>query len=71
MQLALSEVEPWGDERADIRQAVSTGHIVLSQSSETTDEQRAELFDVLQFYLPVNKPQEVILTPAAAAAANE
>lgn len=71
MQLALSDVEPWGEDRADIRSAVSTGHVVLAHAEQSTEEQRTELFNALQFYLPVNQPPEVLLSPAAAAAALE
>lgn len=70
-QIARSIVEPWGDERADLRAAQNTTQIVVSNAWEKPDDDVIDaVFEGLRFYLKSNAPAEQILSPAQAAAAH-
>lgn len=61
-QVARSIVEPWGDERDDLRAAWNT--LKLMQFGEKpTDEELAGILDNLRFYLKSNVPPPVEETP--------
>lgn len=71
VQIARSLVEPWGEERADLRAARNTTQLLLAQAVEQLDdEEAAELCNTLRFYLKSNQQPETVLTPAQAAAAH-
>ena len=52
MQIALMQVEPWGEDRADYRAAMNTAMMVEAQA-ETHDEGRASgVIHQMRTYLP-------------------
>lgn len=67
---ALFVVEPWGEDRADLRAAVNTVRHLLENSSEASDEVIQDEIQNLAGYLKINKPPERILSPAEIAALN-
>lgn len=59
MQIALCQVEPWGDDRDDMRAAVNTSRIVASHASEPLDEsQLTKLIHDTRTYLKIHHPDE-------------
>lgn len=59
LQKALFAVEPWGEDRADLRAAVNTQQIVAAHGVALDEDDFAKL----RFYLKVNSPKQV-LSPA-------
>lgn len=55
----MFEVEPWGDDRSDLRSAVNTAWIRSAQGATTEIEE----MERLRFYLDANQPQKE-LSPA-------
>lgn len=69
VQQLLYQIEPFGEDRADLRSAVSTARMVATQAAEPLSDQQWEAeINNCRFYLEVNRPPEVVLTPAQAAA---
>ena len=62
MQVALSQVEPWGDDRADLREARNAAHVIAAQRLEPmSDEQFGDLLDALARYLKIHEtPEQVV-----------
>ena len=58
------QVEPWGDDRADLRAAVNTSAVV-SATAEVKDHD--ELMRALLGYIKVNSPAENALGPESLA----
>lgn len=65
--MAGEAVEPFGDERADLRAAWMTRELMSVWASEMNDAVYRELLERLLGYLKVNQPQEQILSPEQAA----
>lgn len=62
---ALYEVEPWGDDRADIRAAISTVAVVANVSmGGITEDTLQELHESLANYLDVNQPEQKVASGA-------
>lgn len=62
MQLILSYVDPWGDDRADLRAAINS--LATGQWSEDAD--RKEIFKSLKSYLGFDEePDEIEFNPEA------
>ena len=59
LQKCLAVVDPWGDERADLRAAVHT-----MARTPSGDFDRNEMMDSLIGYLKINERQAVSLSPA-------
>ena len=65
----LYQIEPFGEDRADLRAAVNTLRLVQMWASEPLTESQCEQeINNLRFYLKVNQPPEIVLTPAQAQA---
>ena len=64
-QQALAVVDPWGDDRADMRAAINT--IAVRGDGDS----QSEVMDVLLGYLEINKRPEPTVGPAAMRAAME
>ena len=59
MQKILAVVDPWGDDRADLRAAVNT-----MPGLDTGDADRSEIMQSLIGYLKINERQEQDAGPA-------
>jgi len=66
---ALAVIEPWGEDRADLRAAVNTVRHLIANSNEPSEDAIEEELRSLSGYLRINRPPERILSPAEAAAA--
>jgi len=64
IQRALAIVDPWGDDRDDLRAAINT--IAVRGNGDNAD----EVMSVLTGYLPINRHEETV-GPAAIRAAME
>lgn len=66
VQIALSHVEPWGDERADIREARNTAHLIAAGRPDalSDDEFRGLVIDLAR-YLKCDAPPEPTVGPRA------
>ena len=64
VHLALFEIEPWGDDRADLRAALNTIKQVAAFTGESDDNVLQEVFEGTARYLAVSKPPEKILSPS-------
>lgn len=61
VQRILNCVDPWGDNRADMRQAVNTARQIISQSVESvSEEELTGLIKRLAGYLKIHRPEQVI-----------
>lgn len=58
LQRVLMAIEPWGEARADLRAAVNTAQVVVSNSSEASSGAVGELVDQLSHYLKIHRPNE-------------
>ncbi len=67
----MAEIEPFGDDREDIRAAVNTIAIRMSfATGEVSQEDMQQEFENLTCYLDINKQLEKFVTPAEAARIN-
>ncbi len=67
VQVALAAVDPWGDDRADLRAANNSLHMILSQAFGKVDQQAIDKLAVaLQHYLKVQEPPSQVTTPRQA-----
>lgn len=57
LQVALTEVEPWGDDRDDLRAAVNTARIV-SSNVKVEEDQLADLIHSTRSYLKIHQPED-------------
>ncbi|MEI8016870.1 MAG: hypothetical protein WCH39_01665 [Schlesneria sp.] len=60
IQVALSKVDPWGDDRDDERAARMTANFILSQMSSENAPDYQTLVDGLKNYLPIHQPDEEV-----------
>ena len=58
LQVGLSKVDPWGDDRADQRAATMAANLILSQVSAENAPDYHQLIESLRNYLPVNQPSD-------------
>lgn len=64
---AIEQVEPWGDERADLRAARNTTCLVSAMALESMSEQDlARTQRYLAYYLKVHQEDTPTMTPAQA-----
>lgn len=63
LQEVLARVEPWGDERADLRQAVSTAALLLN-GVDVSEEERGAAVIGLANYLKINEPEQEVVSAA-------
>lgn len=64
MQQAMFLVEPYGEDRADLRAAHNTIAMCLAQASAMPSEEViAEVENALRFYLQCNQPEEEVHGP--------
>ena len=69
VQQILYSIEPFGEDRADLRTAVATARLIAMNASEPiSDAEYKQEVDNIRFYLKVNQPKEDVLSPAQAAA---
>lgn len=61
--MAAESVEPFGDERADLRAAWNTRELMTVMAAEMSDQTFRELLERLLGYLKVNQPQEQYVSP--------
>ena len=65
LQIAMQSVEPIGEDRADLRAAVNTANLIVSQSTDVTNEQATSLIESMRGYLRVNQREPEVAGPAA------
>jgi len=67
MQLAMAAVVPFGDRRADLRQAIHTANLLVSQSTkEISEGDFGQLVKSLTTYLKCDEPDDGLpFDPAA------
>jgi len=67
VQVALCGVEPWGDERADIREARNAAHLIaaIRRDMPLSDDEFRELQRGLARYLKCDPELEEVLGPQA------
>lgn len=58
LQIALSVVDPWGDDRDDLRHAVNTAQRVASQAAESQEAVFDAVVDAMTKYLKIHRPDE-------------
>ena len=58
LQVAAESIDPFGEERADIRAAVNTANLMAAQSSNVTNDQVQTMIDSLRSYLQVNQVED-------------
>lgn len=61
VQMVLSKVEPWGDERADIREARNAAHIIASNGGCEGEDGFKELVKALREYLLCQQEPEPVV----------
>lgn len=59
MLKAMFLVEPWGEDRADIRAQVNTNYLCAAQGAQLDDDDLSRL----RFYLKANAPKDEPLSP--------
>ena len=59
MQKLLAIVDPWGDDRADLRAAVNTSMVVSSNDAEPTEDKAKEQIEGLRKYLLLHNPAKL------------
>jgi hypothetical protein len=64
----MFQVEPWGDDRSDLRSAVATANVMAQQMSEKPSEDDFhELVEGMSRYLMVNQKPDEAMGPEQAA----
>jgi len=53
MQIALMQVEPWGEDREDFRQAVMATNVIESQAAEVDADRATKRLHSLRTYLSI------------------
>lgn len=65
LQLAAESIDPYGEERDDMRAAINTANIIASNSVDVSSEQMGEMIDGLRSYLSVNQIKPEVVGAAA------
>lgn len=58
MQIALMQVEPWGEDRADFRAAMNTAMLVEAQAAEQDQKRASSVIHQMRTYLPFYQKDE-------------
>jgi hypothetical protein len=61
IQMVLARLDPWGDDRADMREARNAAHVVAATVGMTDEEKFHELVESLRDYLPHKKEPEKVV----------